>query len=370
MNFDITEEQRRTQQAAHDFAERVLAPHAADVDRHGQLDADARAKLGDAGWLGMTIPTPRGGSGGDLTSLALTIEELAAACANSAAFVGANVVAARTIHSFGNETQRSALVPGLVSGATSMAITSLDPERLPTDAVEARHRDDGTYELHGRANVVEVFGAFVHALVFARTDSTWTAFVIPYASPNLYVTVLPASFGKRAANLGTLSFDGVVASESAILGTAHAGLDVARAVLADMRITAAAEAIGVARAAYERAVLHVKGLPKSTEPGLLGSQVLIADMCVELEAARLLLLRATRQAENEVVSGSERSMAKLFALEMSTRVVHKAMQIVGVRSVLATPSLERNQRDARMSELSEDGLDTQRAIIARTMLKA
>ncbi len=370
MDFDFTDDQRRTQQAARHFAERVLAPRAADVDRQGQLNAETREELGTAGWLGMTIPEALGGSGGDVTSAVLAIEELAAACANSASFVGANILAARTIRAFGSEAQRSTLVSGLGRGNTSMVVASFDPEQLPADGLEARRRDDGSYELHGRANVAGLFGAFVHAIVFARTDDVWTAFVVPYAAPNLYVTVLPASFGKRAANLGTLSFDGVVVSEAAILGVTGAGLDVARSLLADARILAAAEAIGVARGAYERAVLHIKGLPKSTEPGLLGTQVLIADMCVEIEAARLLTLRAARQAENEVVSGAERSIAKLFATEMASRVVHKAMQIVGVRNVLATPSLERNQRDARVGELSEDGLDTQRAVIARTMLKA
>jgi butyryl-CoA dehydrogenase len=146
-------------------------------------------------------------------------------------------------------------------------------------------------------------------------------------------------------------------------------------MLADGRILAAAEAIGIARAAYERAVLHIKHtLPKSTEPGLMGVQVMLADMCVEIEAARLLTLRAAGQADAEVASGTEksmaRSMAKMFASEMATRVAHKAMQIHGARHVATNPSVERNFRDACMIELSEDGLEKQRSIIGRTMLKA
>lgn len=372
MNFEITEDQQRRQQAARDFASRVLAPRAADVDRHGRLDTETITQLGKVGWLGLTIPETNGGSDGDYVSLALAVEELAAGCANTAAFVAANIVVARALATFGNETQKGELLAALIRGQTTAAFASIDPDNLASGVLEARRRDDGTFELRGETGLVTLFGQPEHVIVFARVaDEQIAAFVVPSASLNLHATVLPTSLGKRAANLGTLRLDGLHVPEAAMLGPVDAGLTIAQSALADGRILAAAESLGIARAAYERAVSHVKhALPKSTEPGLLGVQVMLADMCVEIEAARLLTLRAAGQADAEVASGAERSMARLFASEMSSRVAHKAMQIHGARHVATTPNLERHFRDARMTELSDDGLETQRSIIGRTMLKA
>ena len=368
MNFDITEDQRRTQQAARDFAERVLAPRAADVDREGQLAPETIAQLAEAGWLGMTIPEAHGGSGGDFTSLVLAIEEFAVACTNTAAFVGANVLVARALLAHGNEAQQSELLPAVVRGKKTIALATLNPDEL----LDASRQSDGSYELRRKTDSVTLFGQPEQVIVFGydADAAVVKTFVVPYDAKNLEATVLPASLGKRAAHLCTLRFDAVHVAESALLGTPSDELDVAHTAMEDGRVLAAAEAIGTARAAYDRAVQHVKTLPKSTEPGLLGLQVLVADMCVEIEAARLLMLRAARQADAGVASGSERSMAKLFATEMATRVAHKALQIHGARAIATNPSLERHFRDARMTELSDDGLEVQRANIAQTMLKA
>jgi len=372
MNFEITEDQRRTQQAARDFAHRVLAPGAADVDRQGRLDTETITQLVDGGWLGLTIAETAGGSGGDWVSLALAVEELAAGCANAAAFVAANVIVARVLVAYGNDTQKSELLAAVLRGKTTVALVSIDVDNPASGAFDARRHDDGSFELHGETDLITMFGQPDHVIVLACIpDERLTAFVVPYAAENVQATVLPASLGQRAATLATLRVDGVRVSETAVLGSVGEGLSIARTMLADGRIVSAAEAIGIARAAYERAVLHVKHtLPKSPEPGLLGVQVLLADACVDIEAARLLTLRAARQADAGVGSDAERSMAKLFASEMSTRVAHKALQIHGARYVSTSPSLERHFRDARRAELSDDGLDMQRSIIGRTMLKA
>ncbi|MBK9258417.1 MAG: acyl-CoA dehydrogenase family protein [Polyangiaceae bacterium] len=373
MNFDITEDQLRTQQVARDFAAHVLAPRATDVDQNARIEAESIGQLGDAGWLGMTIPEAFGGSGGDFVALALAIEEFAAACANSAGFVAANVaLACRPLLAYGSDTQKRELLTPLARGKTTLAFAPADPDNLGAGVVHAERQHDGSFVLRGETSPVTLFGQPDHVLVFARTaDERVTAFVVPYGAANLHVTVLPGHLGKRAARLGVLRFDGVQLPASAAVGQQGDGLSIARSALDDARIAAAAEALGIARAAYEKAALHVKQeSPKTPAPGLLGVQVMLADMCVEVEAARLLTLRAARQADAGTTSGSERSMAKLFASEMSTRVAHKAMQILGARNVATTPSLERHFRDARMAELSDDPPEVQRAIIAAAMLKA
>lgn len=372
MNFEITEDQLRKQQAARDFAERELASHAASVDREGNITEEALKQLRETGFLGLTLPNDHGGSGGDFVTLALVIEELAAACANTAAYVGTNVVAARALLAHGSESQKAELLTNVAQGATPATFAVMDLDNLGADVPTALRQEDGTFELRGETAPMTTFEQTEHSLVFGRTsDEDLTAFLVPNALKGWSRMVLPTPLGKRAAPLAVAHFAGLRVPEANAIGSIGGGLSVARSVLADARIVAAAEAIGIARAAYQRAVLHVKQvLPKSTEPGLLGWQVLIADMCVEIEAARLLTLRAASQADAEVSSGAERSMAKLFAAEMSSRVVHRAMQVLGARHIVMHPSLERHARDARTTELCNDSLEVQRAIIARTMLKA
>ena len=155
-----------------------------------------------------------------------------------------------------------------------------------------------------------------------------------------------------------------------VVGNVNEGASVARSLEAESRILAAAEAIGIARAAYEHAVKSVKQTTSKTEPGLQGKQVLLADICVEIDAARLLMLRAAHQVDANASSQSEGSMAKLYATEMATRAAHRAMQILGGLAAAQNPSLERNFRDARVTELSTDSLELQRAIIAQNMLNS
>lgn len=373
MNFDLTENQQRIQQAAREFATRVLAPRAADVDRNAQLDAESVGQLGRSGFFGMTIPEVFGGSGGDIVAFALAVEELAAACANSAACVATTVAhACRPLLLHGSETQKGDLLPALAGAKTTIAFATIDPDNLASGVLDAERMQDGSFVLRGETGLATFFGEPEHVIVFARLPGEHiTAFVVPHDSVNVRVTVLPESLGKRAAKLGGFRFDGVHAAETAVLGRVNAGLEVARAAQEDARIAAAAEAVGIARAAYERAALYVKQQsPKTPAPGLLGVQAMLADMCVDVDAARLLTLRAAQLADAGVSSASERSMAKLFASEMSTRVAHKAMQIHGTRNVAATPNLERHFRDARMTELSDDPPEQQRSVIAAAMLKA
>ncbi len=372
MNFDITEDQQRLQQAAREVAARVLAPRAAKIDRDACLDPEVILALAEGGWLGSTIPEALGGSGGDFVSFALAIEEMAVACSNSAAFVVTNVaLVARSIAKFGTDEQKRQILVPMARGQVTAAFAAIDPDDLAAAVPTYEQLADGSFVLRGETGPVTLFGQPGQMLVFARAGEVLTAFVIPYDAPNLVATVLPASLGKRAASLAMLRFNEVRVARNAVLGAVGEGLTVALSALGDARIGAAAEALGIARAAYEQAVAHVKQEPpKPAVPGLLGRQAMLADMCVDIEAARLLTLRAAGLADAGESSASERSMAKLFASEMSTRVAHKAMQILGARSVSTTPNVERHYRDARMTELSDENTETQRSIIARTMLKA
>jgi len=371
MNFELSEEQLRTQQAAREFADRVLAPRAANVDREGKLDADTISELRDTGFFGLTIPKSLEGSEQDFVTLALVIEELAAGCANTAAFVGTNVVTARALLAHGNDELKSEFLTNVAQGATLSGFVLPDFDSAAASLPDVTDKGDGMFEFRGQTGPMTWFNYMTRTVVFGRTSTDGvTAFYLPNQLSQWSVTVLPASLGKRAAGLATAQLNGLVAPKMLMLGELHGGAAVARSLLADARIIAAAEAIGIARAAYEQAVKQVKQTTSKAEPGLTGNQVFLADICVEIEAARLLTLRAAHQADAEGSSSSERSMAKLFAAEMATRAAHKTMQIFGGLLTATNPNLERNFRDARMTELSPDSLELQRAVIARNMLNS
>lgn len=372
MNFDLSEEQLRTQQNAREFAERVLGPRAADVDREGKLDADTVSQLRDSGFFGLTIPESFGGSGQDFVTLSLVIEELATGCANTAAFVSANVIVARALLAFGNDELKSEFLTNVAQGATlSGFVLPYGDLQQGSCVPQAHDKGDGMFEIRGQAGPMTLFNYTARTIVFAdSSEGNTTAFYLPNQLSQWSVTVLPASLGKRAAPLAMVQLDGVVAPKMLVLGNLHEGTAVTSSLEAEARVLAAAEAIGIARSAYEKAVQFVKQTTSKTEPGLQGKQVLLADICVEIEAARLLMLRAAHQVDAKSSSASEGSMAKLFATEMATRAAHKAMQILGGLASAQNPSLERNFRDARMTELSTDSLEVQRAIIAHNMLKA
>lgn len=371
MNFDLSEEQLRTQQNAREFATRVLVPRAADVDREGKLDADSIMQLRDAGFFGLTIPDTLGGSGQDFVTLALVIEELAAGCANTAAFVSANVIVARALFAFGNDELKSEFLTNVAQGATLSGFVLPSGDPAGSGVPNVTDKGDGMFELRGQAGPMTLFSYNARTIVFgASPTGERTAFYLPNQLSQWSMSVLPASLGKRAAPLALAHLNGLVAPKMLIVGQPNEGTDVANSIAGEARVLAAAEAIGIARAAYERAAQFVKQTTSKTEPGLQGKQVLLADICVEIEAARLLMLRAAHQVDAKTSSESEGSMAKLFATEMATRAAHKAMQILGGLASAQDPSVERNFRDARMTELSTDSLEVQRAIIAQNMLKA
>ncbi|HRI70166.1 MAG TPA: acyl-CoA dehydrogenase family protein, partial [Polyangium sp.] len=216
MNFDITDEQRRTQQAAREFAERVLVPKADDVDRLGKIEPETIAQLGEAGWLGKTIPEAHGGADGDFVGLVLVLEELAAACANTAALVATNVVVARALLKYGTEEQKNKLLPLIARGQTTVAHAGVEPFEM---LALTRH-EDGTCELNGKLAAMDVFGLPGHVLVFGYDDSAQTAraFVLPYTAQNLTATVLPGTLGKRGMGLATLPFDRVRVPQAMMIG--------------------------------------------------------------------------------------------------------------------------------------------------------
>jgi butyryl-CoA dehydrogenase len=228
---------------------------------------------------------------------------------------------------------------------------------------------DGSFLLNGRKSFVTAGPHAEHVIVLAMTTSDpdkprHTALIVRRGEPGYSSAPPDEKMGLRAAHASTLVFENVRVPATHVLGGEGAGLDVAAFAIDGIRIGIAAQAVGIARAAFERAAAHARE-GKANQ----ATQFMISDMAVDIDAARLLALRAARLRDRSVPHTAESSMAKLFASEMATRVTHRAMQIFGGLGYTAGGGVERQYRDARITEIDEGTSEIQRNIIAAAVLE-
>ena len=378
MDFDLTADQERVQRAARDLAAREIEPGAAARDRAARWPAEIVARLGALGWLGMAVPRELGGAGLDPVSRALVVEEIAAACAASAAIVIAHdALFCGPLLAFGTAEQHRAILAPAAAGSEIGAFAfAPGADDLPA---RAERRPDGSFTLHGATSLVTSGPSAEHFLVLARTSpdgeaaqsTASTALLVRRGAPGITIGPPVETMGLRAAHACTLSFEGVRVPLERVLGAEGGGADVARHALDAGRVGLAALGVGIARAAFEKAAAHLTGAPAPRPPTPQSVQFMISDMAVEIDAARLLVRRAAlrRSDGGDAGHASEGAVAKLFASEAATRVTHRAMQIFGARGTTTACGVERHYRDARSTELDVGTSEAQRLSIAAGVLE-
>lgn len=283
----------------------------------------------------------------------------------------------RTIERFGDEALKRSLLEPASSGAIIGAVAMLDEEHLKDAPLVADRQESGGYVVRGETAPVALGQRADVFLVFAREAMNeekdgLVALLVRRDAPGLTVKSAPMRLGLRGVPQAVLSFEGVLVAADHVLGASQAGHEMLVSAHAEARLAIAAEALGVGRAAYEKACLQVKQeQQKQAGAGLLGMQTQLADMSVELDAARLLVLRAAQlgDAGSGSTSVAEGAVGCLFATEMATRAAHKAMLLHGARGADLALGLERHLRDAHSVALSDERGETQRALIARSMLQ-
>ena len=382
MNFDLTAEQQRVRDAARDFARREIEPRAAELDRAARWPTEIVARMAELGFLGVAVPVSHGGAGLDSVSCALVVEEISAACASSGLIASVNnALFCDPLLAFGTELQKREILAPAAAGKKLGCFgltepTGSDPRYLLTTAEK---QGDGSFLLDGAKCFVTSGPEAEHCLVFAVTsppshpeEPRLTALLVQRGTPGVRLGPPDDKLGIKAASSCTLFFERVRVPASHLLGEEGGGLAIAGAALDGGRIGVAAQAIGIARAALEKAVAYARERKAGKAPiaGLQAIQFMIADMAVEIDAARLLTLRAARMKDLGVRHGAESSMAKLLASEMATRVTHKALQIHGGHGYLTALGVERHYRDARSTELYQGSSEIQRIVIAARELQA
>jgi alkylation response protein AidB-like acyl-CoA dehydrogenase len=379
MDFSPTPEQRAIQALARDVAEAEIVPHASSWDRDHTFPKPLFAKLGELGLLGVCVPEELGGAGADFVSYILVLEELSRADAGVGVTVAVHTSAATLpILAFGTEEQRRRFVPDLATGRVLGAFALTEPGSgsdagaLRTTAVP----DGDGWRLSGAKQWITNGSHAGTFLVFARTDPATdgakgvSAFIVDGA--DVEVTREEEKLGLNSSSTADIRLDGAKVEADRLLHEENRGFRVAMATLDGGRIGIAAQAVGIAQAAYDAARSY------ALEREQFGSRIAdfqairfkLADMATEIAAARALTHRAAWLKQEGLPHTVEGAQAKLFASSVARRQTGEAIQVLGGYGYTKEFPVERYYRDAKVTEIYEGTSEIQRLVIARGLLES
>ena len=379
MNFDLTDEQELVRDTVREFTEAEVAPVAAEIDREHRFPAEILPKLAGLSLLGVPFPEEAGGAGADYVSYVIVIEELARACASTATIVSAHTsLGTWPIYQFGTPAQKGKYLYDLASGRLLAAFALTEPA-AGTDAAAGTCTatlEGDEYVLNGsKIFITNAPYADVY-IVFAKTDATEgtrgiSAFIVDKDTPGFSVGEAEHKMGIRASSTPPLYFSNCRIPRDALLGGEGNGFKIAMQTLDGGRIGIAAQALGIAQGALDASIAYAKERIQFGKPiaSLEAIQFMIADMATEIDASRLLVYRAASFVDNGRPYGTEGAMAKLFASETASRVAGKAIQIHGGYGYTESYPVERQYRDAKITEIYEGTSEVQRMVIARSSLR-
>ncbi|MFE2874938.1 acyl-CoA dehydrogenase family protein [Streptomyces roseus] len=375
MNLELSEEQEAVRRLAREFTDREVAPYAAEWDRAESVDRAIVKKLGDLGFLGLTVPEEYGGSGGDHLAYVLVTEELGRGDSAVRGIVSVSLgLVAKTIAAWGTEEQKRAWLPRLCSGRAIGCFgltepgTGSDAGSLTTRAV----REGDAYVVSGSKMFITNGTWADVVLLFARTNDEpgqrgISAFLVPADSPGLTRREIRGKLGLRGQATAELVLDGVRVPASAMLGPEGKGFSVAMSALAKGRMSVAAGCVGIAQAALDAAVSYAAQREQFGKPIAHHQlvQELIADISVDVDAARLLTWRVADLVDRGQPFATESSTAKLFASEAAVRAASNALQVHGGYGYVDEYPAGKLLRDARVMTLYEGTSQIQKLLIGR-----
>lgn len=377
-DIELTEDQRMIRDMARDFAQGEVAPQAAAWEKAGWIDDKVVAQMGELGLLGMVVPPEWGGSFTDYVAYALAVEEIAAGDGALSTLMSVhNSVGCGPILKYGTQQQQDTWLPDLASGKAIGCFCLTEPQS-GSEAHNMRTRavlKDGNWVLNGAKQFVTNGKRAKVAVVFAVTDPERgkkgiSAFLVPTDTPGFEVAQPEKKMGIRASDTCAITLQDCTIPEENLLGERGKGLSIALSNLEGGRIGIAAQALGIARAAFEEALRYAKERIQFDKPLIEHQSIanMLADMHTRINATRLLILHAARLRTAGHPCLSEASQAKLFASEMAESVCSKAVQIHGGYGYLQDYPVERYYRDARITQIYEGTSEVQRLLIARGLL--
>ena len=373
----LSEQQAMIRDMARSFAQEKLAPNSAEWDRDSRFPAEAIAEMGELGFMGMLVPEAWGGAGVDHVAYVMAVEEIAAGDAACSTIMAVhNSVGCMPVLKFGTEAQKKRFLRPLATGKTIACFCLTEPEAgSDAAAIKSRARRDANgYVLNGSKQFISNGSKAGLAIVFAVTDPAAgkrgiSAFLVPTDTPGFIVDRLEKKFGQNASDTAHILLEDCRIPPDLLLGEEGEGLRIALANLEGGRLGIAAQAIGIARAAYEAALSYAKTRKTFGKP-IIEHQAVgfrLADMATKIEAARALLHAAARLRDEGEPALRMASMAKLNASEMAEEVCSDAMQIHGGNGYIADYAVTRHYRDVRICKIYEGTSDIQRLVISRSI---
>ncbi len=383
MDLKLTEEQEMVRRMARDFAQREVAPIAAELDEKGEVPFENIRKMGQLGLLGLTAPEEYGGGGADTISYVLAVEEIAKACASTAVVMAVqNSLVNYALARFGTEEQKRKFLVPLAQGEKIGAYALTEPEAgSDAAAIKTRAvRDGDEYIINGTKHFITNGGFADIVILYATVDPSKgykgiTAFIVEKGTPGFSAGKEENKMGIRATSTCELIFRDCRVPVANRLGEEGQGFKIALSALDAGRIGIGAQAVGIAQAAYEAALEYAKTRVQFGQPiaQLQAIQWMLADMATRIEAARLLVYKAALAKDEAERTGAryskEAAMAKLFASETASWATDLAIQIHGGYGYMKEYPVERYYRDARITRIYEGTNEIQRLVIARSILR-
>lgn len=379
MDFELTEEQKMFQAMVRDFAQKEVKPKAAQVDEEEMFPAENVKKMAELGLWGVCIPEEYGGSGGDFICMTLATEELSRACGSTGAiYIATHSLSAYPLYKFGNEDQRRRFTPRLAKGkalacfALTESGAGSDPGALETTTLQ----DGDSFILNGTKIFITNGAEAEIALVFATINKSLgyrgiTAFIVEKGTPGFSVGKKERKFGIRGSSTVELIFENCRIPATNQLGETGRGLKLALEAIDGSRISVAAQAVGIAQAAFDDSLSYAKERQQFGQPiiNFQAIQWMLADMATAIDAARLLTYRAASLKDKEMPFVKEAAMAKVFAAEAARMVTNNAIQIHGGYGYCKDYPVERYLRDAKITEIYEGTSEMQRMTIIRSFIR-
>jgi len=379
MQFELTEEEKMIRDAARDFAQKEIGPVAAQLDEEEKFPTEIVKKLGQLGFMGMTIPTQYGGAGYDTLSYALALVEIAKKCASTAIIMSVNnSLVCYPIYEFGTDEQKKKYLTPLAQGQKLGAFSLTEPN-AGTDAGNQQTTavlDGDSYVINGTKIFVTSGNMADVVIICAVTDKSKgakgiTAFIVEKGWNGFKVGSLEHKLGIRASSTAELVLTDLRVPKENVLGNVNEGFKIALKALDGGRVGVAAQALGIAEAAFETAVRYSKQRQQFGKAisEFQAIQWMIAEMAVNIEAARLLVYKAAIAKDTQKYFSKEAAMAKLFASELATRCASDAIQIHGGYGYTREYPVERHYRDARITQIYEGTSEVQKMVIAAIVLR-
>ncbi|MEB3749958.1 acyl-CoA dehydrogenase [Geobacillus icigianus] len=378
MDFSLTKEQQMIKEMVRDFAEKEIAPYAAKWDEEAHFPLHVFRKMGELGLLGLPFPEEYGGAGGDTISYAIAVEEIGRACGGTGlSYAAAVSLGASPIYYFGTEEQKQTWLVPMAKGETLGAFGLTEPN-AGSDAGGTRTTavlDGDEYVINGEkcwiTNAQYARQVIVTAVTGkdARGKNIITALIVPTDSLGFTIRSNYDKMGVRASNTCELVFENVRVPKENVLGDPQKGFNQFLYTLDGGRISIAALAVGIAQAAFEKALQYAKERIQFGQPisKFQAIQFKLADMAMEIELARNMVYKAAWLKDQGKSFTKEASFAKLFASEMGFRVCNQAIQIHGGYGYMKEYGVERHLRDIKLMEIGEGTSEIQRLVIARQL---